>query len=254
MAATANQPDSGVWPWVDLCRMGYAEALDLQHRVVDALLMHQVQANTPHPGLAGGIFLFLEHPPVFTLGKRGGKEFLNVSEAWLAKQDIPVLETERGGFITYHGPGQLILYPVVRLKSLHVSVRDLVDGLETVMIQVLKHWDIDAGRNEANRGVWVGKRKIGSIGIHVRKGVSFHGMALNVNTDLRPFGWIQPCGLSGVAMTSLKALSGSDISMAEVIQQTVSAIEVVFHVRMNRMDSLSDVFWNNEVSNDPHHP
>ncbi|WP_051328373.1 lipoyl(octanoyl) transferase LipB [Desulfatirhabdium butyrativorans] len=241
MAETVNQPDSGAWPWIDLGRMGYAEALGLQHRFVDALSLQEASADPKPLNLAGGIFLFLEHPPVFTLGKRGGTEFLNVAEDWLANQGIPVVATERGGFITYHGPGQLIVYPVVRLKSLRVSVRDLVDGLEAVMIRVLAYWGIDAGRNEANRGVWVGERKIGSIGIHVRKGVCFHGMALNVNTDLRPFGWIQPCGLSGVAMTSLKELTGSGIPMAEVLQQTVVAIEKVFHIRMQRIASLSGV-------------
>jgi len=239
MSETVNLPDGGVWPWIDLGRMGYAEALDLQHRIVDALVANEATTDTPEPGFAG-IFLFLEHPPVFTLGKRGGKEFLNVGEAWLTKQGIPVVATERGGFITYHGPGQLIVYPVVRLKCLGVSVREFVFGLEAVMIRVLEKWGIGAERNEMNRGVWVGGNKIGSIGIHVRKGVAFHGLALNVNTDLSPFSWIQPCGLQGVAMTSIREITGTETSMTDVQRCVAEAFESAFHIRLKRIETLSD--------------
>ena len=222
------------WPWMDLGRMAYEKAHVLQHRLV-ALLLQEcgdgLSADGPFP--FDGVFLVLEHPPVFTLGKRGGREFLCVDEAWLAERGIPIVETERGGFITYHGPGQLIVYPVVRLRSLGVSVAELVSGLEEVMIRVLAQWGIEACRNDRNRGVWVGSRKIGSIGIHVRKGIAFHGMALNVNTDLTPFTWIEPCGLSGVSMTSIREMTGDEVPMALVRQRTIAAVENVFGVRLH---------------------
>lgn len=239
MAETGSLLGKGVWPWIDLGRMDYVEALDLQHRIVDVLVTNEATTDAQEPGFAG-LFLFLEHRPVFTLGKRGGKEFLNVGEAWLAKQGIPVVATERGGFITYHGPGQLTVYPVVRLKCLGVSVMDFVYGLEAVMIRVLEKWGIGAERNEMNRGVWIGGKKIGSIGIHVRKGVAFHGLALNVNTDLRPFSWIQPCGLQGVAMTSIREITGMETSMTDVRRCMAEAFENAFHIRLKRIETLSN--------------
>lgn len=224
---------------MDLGRMDYEKARELQHRLVARLLQEDRDVFCADgTSRFDGVFLMLEHPPVFTLGKRGGREFLCVGEAWLAERGIPVVETERGGFITYHGPEQLVVYPVVRLRSLGVSVAELVSGLEEVMIRVLADWGIDAGRNPMNRGVWVGKRKVGSIGIHVRKGIAFHGMALNVNIDLTPFSWIEPCGLSGVSMTSIRESAGAEVPMAVIRQQAAAAIEKVFHIRLHQMKAL----------------
>lgn len=214
--------------------MAYEKAHELQHRLV-ALVLQEGGEGGASVGSCpfDGVFLVLEHPSVFTLGKRGGREFLCVEEKWLAERGIPIVETERGGFITYHGPGQLIVYPVVRLRSLGVSVAGLVSGLEDVMIRVLGQWGIEACRNDRNRGVWIGSRKIGSIGIHVQKGIAFHGMALNVNTDLTPFTWIEPCGLSGVSMTSIRETIGKEVPMALVRQRTRAAIENVFGIRLH---------------------
>lgn len=221
------------WPWMDLGRMGYEKAHELQDRLVALLQECGEGISIRGPSPFDGVFLLLEHPSVFTLGKRGGREFLCVDEAWLAERGIPIVETERGGFITYHGPGQLIVYPVVRLRSLGVSVAGLVSALEDVMIRVLAQWGIEACRNDRNRGVWVGSRKIGSIGIHVRKGIAFHGMALNVNTDLIPFTWIEPCGLSGVSMTSIRETIGEEVPMGLVRRRTIAAIENVFGIRLH---------------------
>ncbi len=227
------------WPWMDLGCVDYEQARELQQRLVSCLLQERGEGLPGYgPSVFDGMFLLLEHPPVFTLGKRGGREFLRVSETWLAERGIPILETERGGFITYHGPGQLIVYPVVRLRSLGVSVSGLVAGLEDVMIQVLAHWGIEADRNPMNRGVWVGTRKIGSIGIHVRRGIAFHGMALNVNTDLTPFSWIEPCGLCGVCVTSIRELTGATVPMTHIRWQTTAAIEKVFRIHLQFIDTL----------------
>lgn len=193
-------------PWlaVNLPTVPYTEALDLQRRLVDARI-----ADRSRPD----IVLLLEHAPVYTLGRRGGAENIMVPRERLAAAGIDVVATERGGFITYHGPGQLVAYPIVDIQRRRVGVADFVAGLETAMIAAARHWGVNAGRRQENRGVWVDDRKLGSIGIAVRRGVAFHGLALNVTTDLTPFTWINPCGLANVAMTSLAAEGADGVSM-----------------------------------------
>ena len=160
----------------------YAEAWDLQARLVEA----RVSGSLPND-----VVLVLEHPAVFTLGKRGGRENLLVPEETLTRQGIPIVQVERGGNITYHAPGQLVLYPIIHLERAGIKVVDMVDRLEEVMIRTCAEWGIQAGRNPLNRGVWVGMKKIGAIGIAVRRGVSFHGMALNVNIRSHAI-WLDP--------------------------------------------------------------
>jgi lipoate-protein ligase B len=201
----------------------YAEAWDLQARLVEA----RVSGSLPND-----VVLVLEHPAVFTLGKRGGRENLLVPEETLARQGIPIVQVERGGNITYHAPGQLVLYPIIHLERAGIKVVDMVDRLENVMIRTCAEWGIQAGRNPLNRGVWVGLKKIGAIGIAVRRGVSFHGMALNVNIDLTPFGWIQPCGLEGIGVTSMRTEAGQDFSMAEVRRALTQHMQTVFGSRL----------------------
>jgi lipoate-protein ligase B len=201
----------------------YSEAWDLQARLVEA----RVSGS-----LLNDVVLVLEHPAVFTLGKRGGRENLLVPEETLARQGIPIVQVERGGNITYHAPGQLVLYPIIHLERAGIKVVDMVDRLEEVMIRTCAEWGIQAGRNPLNRGVWVGLKKIGAIGIAVRRGVSFHGMALNVNIDLTPFGWIQPCGLEGVGVTSMRTETGQDLSMAEVRRALTQQMQTVFGARL----------------------
>jgi len=205
----------------------YAEAWDLQARLVEARAAG---------ALPNDVVLVLEHPAVFTLGKRGGRENLLVPEETLARQGIPIVQVERGGNITYHAPGQLVLYPIIHLERAGIKVVDMVDRLEEVMIRTCAQWGIQAGRNPLNRGVWVGMKKVGAIGIAVRRGVSFHGMALNVNIDLAPFGWIQPCGLEGVGVTSMRAESGQDPGMAEVRRMLAQHMQTVFGARLMPAD------------------
>jgi lipoate-protein ligase B len=201
----------------------YAEAWDLQARLVEARAAG---------ALPNDVVLVLEHPAVFTLGKRGGRENLLVPEETLARQGIPIVQVERGGNITYHAPGQLVLYPIIHLERAGIKVVDMVDRLEDVMIRTCAEWGVQAGRNPLNRGVWVGLKKIGAIGIAVRRGVSFHGMALNVNIDLTPFGWIQPCGLEGIGVTSMRTEAGQDFSMAEVRRALTQHMQTVFGSRL----------------------
>jgi lipoate-protein ligase B len=178
------------------------------------------------------IILLLEHPPVFTLGRRGGLKSQKVSKSFLESQGIPIIQVERGGDITYHGPGQLVVYPIVDLRASGWSVVQFVEALEEVMIRTLMDWGIKAERNPKNRGVWVDTSKIGSVGIAVRRSISFHGLALNVNTELEPFSWVHPCGLQGVCMTSMKEILGKEIAMEDVRRVAATHIQEIFHVQM----------------------
>jgi len=223
LSAELHHTDSRTWHFLYLGIVPYAEAWDLQARLVEA----RVTGN-----LTNDVVLVLEHPAVFTLGKRGGRENLLVPEDMLARHGIPIVQVERGGNITYHAPGQLVLYPIVHLERAGIKVVDMVDRLEEVMIRTCAEWSIRAERNALNRGVWVGLKKIGAIGIAVRRGVSFHGMALNVNIDLTPFGWIQPCGLEGVGVTSMRTETGQDLGMAEVRRLLAQHMQTIFSARL----------------------
>ena len=211
------------WHFVDLGRMPYPDAWELQRRLVEARSQGRIDTD---------VILFVEHPPVFTLGRRGGRENLLVSEEMLRQSGIPIVQVERGGNITYHGPGQLVVYPIVHLPGAGLGVVDLVDRLEEVMIRTCAAWGVAAGRNALNRGAWVGMKKIGSIGIAVRRGVSFHGLALNVSLDLAPFCWIQPCGLEGVGVTSMAREAGRPVAMEEALAAVECNIEAVFGTRL----------------------
>lgn len=205
-----------------LCNLGlmeYQVAYDLQTRLVTE---RRLQSE------GHDIFLVVEHPSVYTLGRRGGREFLMVSEEFLAEKKIDIVPIERGGVITYHGPGQLVIYPIIHLKQAGLSVAGYVAKLEELMMALAADAGVMAGRDARNHGVWVGDRKLGSIGIAIRHGVSFHGMALNVNLSLEPFGWINPCGLTGVRMTSLAAETGRDIALADVLAGLRHHLETIF--------------------------
>jgi lipoate-protein ligase B len=215
--------DSKQWLSVDFERLDYRKAWKLQEKIVTARQTGSLQND---------IVLFLEHPPVFTMGRRGGRECMLVTEAFCEKAGIPIIQVERGGTITYHGPGQLVAYPIVDLQNARIKVVEFVNGLEDVMLQTAKSGGIAAERNDANRGIWVGPKKMGSIGIAVRRGISFHGLALNVRTDLTPFGWIQPCGLQDVQMTSMQLESAQTVSMQHVRAVLKRQFERVFGIQL----------------------
>ena len=156
------------------------------------------------------LLLLLEHPPVFTRGRRSTPEELPMSPEWYEMQGIEVRDTERGGRVTYHGPGQLVAYPIVSLRPYGDDVHDHVRRLERVAIASLAEHGVDAAAIEGLTGVWAGTRKIGSIGIHVSRGVTSHGLAINVNNDLQPFEWVVPCGIEGCRVTSLSRELGGE--------------------------------------------
>ncbi|CAB5156714.1 Octanoate-[acyl-carrier-protein]-protein-N-octanoyltransferase (EC [Olavius algarvensis associated proteobacterium Delta 3] len=219
-------PKSREWLFCDLPEVDYNDALAMQRSIVTA---------RNNGRLTEDVMLMLEHPPVYTLGRRGGMENLTVSEDFLAEKNIPVVQIERGGNITYHGPGQLVIYPIVDLKQLNLSVTDFVEKLEEVMLRVAAEWHIPAERNDRNRGVWVGLNKLGSIGINIRHGVTFHGLALNGAVDLTPFEWIKPCGLSDVGMTSMQRESDVPVDMLDVRASSRRQVEDVFGIRLKTM-------------------
>ncbi|MFZ0043414.1 MAG: lipoyl(octanoyl) transferase LipB, partial [Solirubrobacteraceae bacterium] len=180
--------------WV--CNLGtveYREALSLQERVRAARQADQVP----------DVMLMLEHWPVYTRGRRSGTGELPMGEDWYRMQGIDIVDVDRGGKITYHGPGQLVGYPIVRVNDVVEYVRTLERGL----VDALAQEGIGARARPEDgpdyTGVWVGDRKIASIGVHVARGVTTHGWAVNVENDLQPFSWVVPCGLEGVQMTSV---------------------------------------------------
>lgn len=151
------------------------------------------------PGTPDQIW-FTEHPPVFTLGLNANRKHL------LAPGDIPVIQIDRGGQVTYHGPGQLMVYPLLDLRRAGLGVRDLVTALERSVIDLLAESAIEASTRPGAPGVYVRNRKIASVGLRVRRGASYHGMALNVDVDLEPFSRINPCGFEGLEMTDFVRL------------------------------------------------
>jgi lipoyl(octanoyl) transferase len=176
--------------WVcHLGRVEYAEANALQERVRAARQAGEVP----------DVLLLLEHPPVYTRGRRSEPGELPMGEDWYRAQGIDVVQTDRGGKLTYHGPGQLVGYPIMAIGDVVAYLRTM----EAAMIAALADEGIAAGMREGLTGVWVGDRKIGSIGVHVSRGVTTHGFAINVDNDLQPFEWVVPCGLEGVRMTSV---------------------------------------------------
>ena len=185
--------------WV--CHLGsieYREALELQERLRAA----RQQDELPD------VLLTLQHPPVYTRGRRSGPGELPLGDEWYAMQGIEIVQTDRGGKITYHGPGQLVGYPIVRVDDVVGYVRTL----ELALVAALADEGVTAHSRPqdgpAYTGVWVGERKIASIGVHLARGVSTHGFAVNVENELEPFDWIVPCGIDGVQMTSLIRESG----------------------------------------------
>lgn len=214
------------WLAIDLPLTDYGEAQALQEACV---------AAKRNGGLPHDLMLLLEHSPVFTLGRNGGRENLMVSDAFLDAKRIAVMPSERGGNITYHGPGQIVGYPVIDLQRARMGVEDYVTALEEVMIRVARRWGVAGGRDPRNRGIWVAGAKAGSIGLCLRHGMAFHGFALNVNNDLSPFEWINPCGLAGVAMTSLRQVLALEIAMDDIRRAVWDAVADVFAVTLKRL-------------------
>ena len=211
--------------------IAYPACLRLQHAV------HSARAE----GLLPDTLLLVEHPHVLTFGRRANAENVLVSESVLRQQGVTCAHIERGGDVAYHGPGQLVAYPIFAIGKNGLGVLDFVERLEEVMIRVLKDCGITGERNERNRGVWVENEKIGFVGIAVRKGISFHGLALNVMPDLSFFQIIHPCGLKGVKVTAMAAFLEREISMTQMKDLMVRHFQKIFDIILDQMKP--DDFW-----------
>ena len=197
---------------IEAGRVPYAEALTWQRQLAAARLDRSLDHD---------VLLLLEHPPVITLGRTSKREHL------LNSGDVPVFEVERGGDVTYHGPGQLVGYPIIDLTQHREDLHWYLRTLEQVLIDALATLGIPAERRAGLTGVWTGGRKIASIGVHVKQWVTWHGFALNVNTDLSSFERIVPCGIDGVAMTSIERETGSG-DWDAAVDAVVQSFEAVF--------------------------
>jgi lipoate-protein ligase B len=198
-----------------------------------SLKMQQVLQEKRILGVIPDILLLLEHSPVFTIGRFQGEKDLIVSSDVLAREGISVFHTNRGGGITYHGPGQIVGYPILNLKESRLGVRNFVLMLEEVIIIFLQDYGIYGHLVPKHIGVWVGRKKICSIGIHVSRHVTTHGFALNINNDLRFFKYIRPCGLSGGVMTSISELLGHPIDIQKAITRLFQCFSEVFGLNIN---------------------
>jgi lipoyl(octanoyl) transferase len=187
--------------------------------------------------------LLLEHPPTYTRGRRSGPEELPMAPEWYEAQGIEVHDTDRGGRVTYHGPGQLVVYPIVSLKPYDDDVHEYVRRLERVAIAAIADHGVETQTIDGLTGIWTmgprpgshagerEARKIGSIGVHVSRGVTTHGLAVNVNNDLQPFEWIVPCGIEGCRVTSLGRERGAEHDLAAFASSIVSRFCEVFDRR-----------------------
>jgi lipoate-protein ligase B len=224
--------------WVaDLGLVPYAAASELQHQLVKARKL----------GAIPDILLLCEHPHVITLGRNGHREHLRASEQLLAQMKVEFHPTDRGGDITYHGPGQIVGYPILDLAGHRRDIRWYVDSIEEVMIRASADSGVATKRREGCRGVWVdtpsGEEKLGALGVHLSRWVSSHGFAYNVSTDLRFYDLIVPCGIVGKGVTSLERFLGRDVSPKQVSPRLTSHFAAVFDCQLETIsrDALAEV-------------
>jgi lipoyl(octanoyl) transferase len=213
---------------VQLGTLEYGEALELQLRLRDARQADQI----------GDTLLLLEHPPVYTRGRRTEPHDLPMGEDWYRDRGIALHDADRGGRVTYHGPGQLVGYPIMRISD----VPEYVHTMERAVIAALADEGVEAEVRDGLTGIWAGGAKIGSIGVHVSRGVTTHGFAVNVDNDLQPFEWVVACGIHGVRMTSVAELTGRTggvgcfrkriayrFAQAYGIRQRITSLERLMH-------------------------
>ena len=211
---------------IDIDLMEYRRAWDLQRKVVAAKL----ESDLPD------ILILLEHNPVITLGRRGNRQYIRASPEVLAARGINTYHVERGGEVTYHGPGQIVGYPILNLRNWRRDVSWYIFNLEEVLIRTLSDFGIEGSRNRLNRGVWVGDSKIGSIGVAITRWVTYHGFSLNVSPDMNHYRLITPCGLEGTEVTSIERVLGGTPDHVRVRDTISRHFQQVFDMELSRMD------------------
>lgn len=207
----------------------YARGFALQHAIQDEQLA----------GKRGPIMLLVEHEPTITIGRRGNSTDVVAPEVVLRARGVAVHETDRGGQVTYHGPGQIVAYPMLPLERIGIGLHEYMRGLEEAVIRTLARWNLEGYRWKGNTGVFVGKDKICAMGIRARRWWTMHGLALNVRTNLNHFGLIVPCGIRDRGVTSMDTLLGDRCpAMPEVEDALVEELASVFPLAMNRITVL----------------
>ncbi len=213
--------------WLDLGVMAYAPSFEIQEQILRVRMGGQL----------GPTVILQENPPVFTIGRTGSRENILTSAAELRRRGIEVLEVDRGGDVTYHGPGQLIVSPLLYLGDLGLNANQYLHMLEDVLIALLSRYHIGTGKKEGYPGVWHGDAKIAAVGIAVRHGFTFHGFSLNVDPDLDCFRLINPCGVSRMPVTSVHEVLGKSPPMAEIKGRLKEIMEECFSL------DIRDASW-----------
>src|SRR5262245_29269126 len=217
---------------IEVRRLGlvpYARALDLQRALVE----------DRRAGRVGDLLLLLEHPPVVTLGVRKeiSRSHILATDSVLSSRGVEIHETGRGGDVTYHGPGQIVGYPIIDLNPDRLDVHRYVRELEEALIRAISDFGVRGERVKGLSGVWVGNDKVAAIGVRISRWITSHGFALNVTTDLDPFKWIVPCGIEGRGVTSLERL-GASVSQVQVERRLVARFAEVFEAETLELESI----------------
>ncbi|RMH74183.1 MAG: lipoyl(octanoyl) transferase LipB [Gemmatimonadetes bacterium] len=219
-------------PTVSYANVGvipYKQAWDLQRQCHQKRCQKELE----------DVLILCQHPHVFTVGRVGTRENILIPPERLKQEQIQVFDIDRGGDITYHGPGQLVGYPILDLHNYYLDVHRYLRDLEEVIIRTLADYHISAGRSEGLTGVWLDDRKIAAMGIKVSKWVTMHGFSFNIQPDLGFFGKIVPCGITDKQVTSLAQELGREITIEEVLPHWLHHFAEVFQVRLNRMDAAA---------------
>ena len=226
----------------DLGTMDYKDCWDLQQSLFDALIARKKAGSHPVPGAGSdpddaGTILLVEHPPVYTLGKSGHTENLLVTREALEGMGAQFFHIDRGGDITFHGPGQLVCYPILDLEHIGIGLREYIEALEEAVIRTVARYGITAGRVAGASGVWIDPggrrpRKICAIGVRSSRFITMHGFALNVSTDLRWFSRINPCGFTDRGVASIASETGREVPMNEVKTRVLTHLSEILNVEI----------------------
>lgn len=220
--------------FIDLGNRGYREVWEMQNKWMEEVKAEKLAGKIPRDYL-----VFVEHPPVYTLGKSGNEANMLISSLQLRAAHAEFIKVDRGGDITFHGPGQLVAYPILDLESLHLGVKEYVERLEEIVIRTLADYGIEGGRLPGATGVWLapgraGARKICAIGVKCSRYVTMHGFALNVNTDLNYFNYIHPCGFVDKGVTSMEKETGRRLDMDEVKLKVLRCFQELLGLQCSR--------------------
>jgi lipoyl(octanoyl) transferase len=229
LANESKRSPSGFCCAYHLGTVNYKDAYCLQKRLQQERI----------DGLIGDTILILDHPPVITLGRRGNQSNVLVPEAYFREQGIEVFHADRGGDVTFHNPGQIVTYFIVNIDSMGISIYQYVRSLEEIVIQALVDFHIKGERDKKHPGVWVGNKKICAIGLHVSRGVSTHGFALNVNNDLAITSYIHPCGLHDKSVTSLFDLLSRTVDINTVVAALLQKMGRILGVKVDFREAAS---------------